>query len=254
MNKKLEDLVNIIQTLRAPNGCDWDREQTSKSLIPYLLEETYEVIEAIQDENTNMLQEELGDLLLHVVFQAELASENGTFNINDVIKSINTKLIKRHPHIFNPQEKSKSLGKGNWELEKQKEKKRNSILDGIPKILPSLIKASRIQEKASSIGFDWDNIKDVKEKVYEEIQELEEAIKDNNQNDIENELGDLLFVLVNLGRHLGVDADNSLNKAVQKFYHRFNKMERLIKTEKLDLKKLSLQELDRFWDKVKSQE
>ena len=161
---KLEDLIQTLKKLRSPNGCEWDKEQTHKSLIPYLLEETYEVIEAIEDKDYVLLKEELGDLLLHVIFQAELASEKEKFNIFDSIQNINDKLISRHPHIFLNKE-DKSWQTGSWELAKQKEKKRDSILDGVPKALPALTKAKRIQEKAAIVDFDWTNITQVYYKI-----------------------------------------------------------------------------------------
>ena len=160
MKKNLKDLINILKELRAPDVCEWDREQTHESLIPYLLEETYEVIEAIEQKDYVLLKEELGDLLLHVVFQAELASEKNNFNIYDSISNIIEKLINRHPHIFSDK-KDQPYVKESWELAKKKEKKRNSILDGVPKAMPALTKASRIQEKASGVGFDWDNLSQV---------------------------------------------------------------------------------------------
>ena len=191
MKYNLEDLVNTLKKLRAPDGCEWDKQQNHESLIPYLLEEVYEVIEAIETKNDSLLKEELGDLLLHVIFQAELANEKNKFDIYDSIKNINEKLINRHPHIFSDKE-DKSWEKGSWELAKQKEKKRKSILEGVPKSLPSLTKAKRIQEKASGVGFDWDKLDQVYNKLYEEIDELNIAIKENNPNNIEEELGDVL--------------------------------------------------------------
>ena len=178
MSSELNKLIDIVKKLRAPNGCEWDKEQTHKSLIPYLLEETYEVIEAINNNDYTALKEELGDLLLHIIFQAELASEKQKFEIKNSIININKKLIDRHPHIFNDSDDN-SFKKGNWELSKQKEKNRNSILDGVPKHLPSLLKSRRIQEKAASVGFDWDNLEQVIEKVDEELNErLEEVVEE----------------------------------------------------------------------------
>ena len=251
MNNNLSKLINIVKTLRAPNGCDWDREQTHKSLVPYLLEETYEVIEAINENNYESLKEELGDLLLHVIFQAELASEKNKFNIEDSIININKKLINRHPHVFNDN-KDKSYTKGNWELTKQKEKKRTSVLEGVPKSLPKLLKARRIQEKAAVVGFDWNDLNQVIAKVEEELNELKEAIKINKGK--EEELGDLLFTIVNLSRHLDIDPENSLNNAINKFSIRFNKIEKRLSIKNIKMETLTLEELDKFWNKVKKEE
>tara|TARA_Y100001970_G_scaffold229166_1_gene284194 strand:- start:439 stop:1206 length:768 start_codon:yes stop_codon:yes gene_type:complete len=241
-------LIDIIKILRSPDGCDWDKEQTHESLIPYLLEETYEVIEAINNNDYIALKEELGDLLLHIVFQAELALEKKQFNIMDSLEGVNKKLISRHPHIF--YEKNDSRYKqGNWELSKKKEKNRKSILDGVPTTMPALLRARRIQEKASGIGFDWKDIKPVIDKIKEELDELEEAISLNTN--IDEEFGDLLFSMVNLSRHLNINPELSLHKAISKFYLRFIDLEKIVKNKKLDLKTLTLNELDDIWSKVK---
>tara|TARA_Y100001960_G_C14579325_1_gene779902 strand:- start:53 stop:808 length:756 start_codon:yes stop_codon:yes gene_type:complete len=251
MNNNLSKLISIVKTLRAPNGCDWDREQTHKSLIPYLLEETYEVIEAINENNYESLKEELGDLLLHIIFQAELANEKNKFNIEDSIININKKLVDRHPHVFNDN-KDELYTKGNWELTKQKEKKRTSVLEGVPKSLPKLLKARRIQEKAAVVGFDWDDLNQVIAKVEEELIELKEAIKINKGK--EEELGDLLFAIVNLSRHLDIDPENSLHKAINKFSIRFNKIEKKLSIKNIKMESLTLEELDKFWNQVKEKE
>lgn len=251
MMSELNKLIEIIKKLRSPKGCDWDKEQTHKSLIPYLLEETYEVIEAINNNDYEALKEELGDLLLHVLFQAELASENKGFSIEDSILNVNNKLINRHPHIFN-KNNNNSYEKGNWELTKQKEKNRKSILDGVPKYFPALLKSRRIQEKASGVGFDWDELAQVINKVEEELDELKEAIKINKGK--EEELGDLLFSVVNLSRHLNIDPENSLNKAIDKFSKRFYQIELKLKKEKLKIRDLTLEELDIIWNDIKLKE
>jgi len=253
MKNNFEDLINTLKKLRAPDGCKWDRQQNHESLIPYLLEEVYEVIEAIETQDDSLLKEELGDLLLHVVFQAELASEKNKFDIYDSIQNINNKLINRHPHVFSDKN-NKIWGEGNWELQKKKEKERKSILEGVPKSLPSLTKAKRIQEKASSVGFDWDKIDQVYNKLYEEIDELNAAIKENNQNNIEEELGDVLFSIVNLSRHINVNPEVALDKSVIKFIQRFQTLEDYLKKEKTDFKKQSLSDLDKLWSKIKSKE
>ena len=241
-------LIKIVKTLRSPNGCDWDKEQTHESLIPYLLEETYEVIEAIDNKNYDALKEELGDLMLHVIFQADLAAEKNKFSIEDSIDSINKKLINRHPHIFGDK-KNKNLQKGNWESQKQKEKKRDSILDGVPISLPALLKARRIQEKAASVGFDWDKKEQVFNKIEEEINELKEALSTNIG--IEEELGDVLFTIVNLSRHLNLDPEKTLKLSIEKFSRRFKSIEKELKEKKIKMENLSLNELDEIWNKNK---
>ena len=245
---KLDQLRKIVKKLRSPDGCDWDKEQTHESLTPYLLEEVYEVIEAIENKDYDLLKEELGDLLLHVIFQADLAEDDNKFNIEDSIDTINHKLISRHPHIFT-NKNDDSWEEGNWELQKQKEKKRDSILDGVPASLPALLKARRIQEKASSIGFDWNNTDRVIEKVDEEVAELKEAII--NKNGIEEELGDVLFTIVNLSRHLEINPDQSLRKSINKFIDRFKLIEKDLELKKIDMKDMTLAELDEIWEKNK---
>jgi len=247
MNELIK-LVEIVKKLRAPNGCDWDKEQTHESLVPYLLEETYEVIEAIDNKDYSSLKEELGDLILHVVFQAELANEKNKFTIEDSIENVNKKLIDRHPHIFSD-DKDKSWEKGNWELAKQKEKKRNSVLDGVPIALPALLRSRRIQEKAASVGFDWDNIKQVFNKVKEEVHELQEALETNKG--IDEELGDVLFSIVNLSRHLEINPENSLKRSIDKFALRFKEIEADLKDKKININDLTLKELDEIWEKNK---
>jgi len=256
IDKKLGELVTIVKKLRSPDGCEWDKQQTSETLIPYLLEEAYEVAESIMDNSSSSLKEELGDLLLHVVFQAVLAEEKDEFSINNVIVSINKKLIKRHPHVFDKDLLSKDVEsiKKNWELNKKNEKNRNSILDGIPKSLPSLMASERLQDKAASVGFEWENYQDVINKIYEELEELKLGIKNNNQKNIEEELGDILIGVVNLSRFLHVSAEVAMQKANKKFYKRFTTMEKFITKDKKEIDKLSLSELDTYWEKVKDEE
>ena len=238
---KFNELIKIVKKLRAPDGCDWDREQTHKSLIPYLLEETHEVIESIEDNDYVALKEELGDLMLHVIFQVDLASDKNKFSVDDVLDGINKKLVNRHLHIFS---KDKNQKKENWETTKKKEKKRDSVLDGVPKSLPALLQSRRIQEKAASVGFDWDNNKKVLDKVDEEILELKEAII--KKDGINEEFGDVLFSLVNLSRHLDVDPESSLKKSTIKFIKRFKEIEK-----EVDIEKLTLDELDEIWNRNK---
>ena len=247
-NNNLDKLIKIVKKLRSPNGCDWDKEQTHQSLVPYLLEETYEVIESIEQKKLEALKEELGDLLLHVIFQTDISEENKEFKLDDVIDGICQKLIRRHPHIFYDKNDSR-YKEGDWELSKQKEKNRNSVLDGVPIALPALIRASRIQEKAAAVGFDWEKKEQVLLKVDEEIGELKDAII-NNQG-IEEELGDVLFTIVNLSRHLNYDSESSLKKSIDKFSDRFKRIEKDLKTKNINMKNLSLGELDEIWNKNK---
>jgi MazG family protein len=230
--KKISDsfieLLEVLRKLRAPGGCPWDRKQTSESLIPYLMEETYEIIEAIEKCEIDTLKEELGDLTLHILFQAELAREAGQFDIIDSLKCISEKLIRRHPHVFdkNNIEQTESDINMSWEVAKQKEKKRDNILDGVPKNLPALIRARRIQEKAANVGFDWNNLSPVLEKVDEEVLELKEAIASKDPENIKDELGDVLFSLVNLSRFLNINPEDSLRMSISKFEARFGKVEK----------------------------
>ena len=245
---KFEELVSIVKKLRSPEGCDWDKEQTHESLMPYLLEEVYEVIEAIERKDFDLLKEELGDLLLHVIFQADLAADKSKFNIKDSIDFVNKKLISRHPHIFDD-ENNKSWQKGDWESQKQREKKRDSILDGVPTSLPALLKSRRIQEKAASVGFDWDNNSQVLKKVDEEIEELKDAI--DNKVGIEDELGDVLFTIVNLSRHHNIDPEKSLRLSTKKFSKRFKMIEKELNKKDIKIKDLSLEQLDKIWEENK---
>ena len=244
-SNNLNDLIEVLRRLRSPGGCEWDRKQTSKSLLPYLLEETYELIEAIENDDYNNTQEELGDLLLHIIFQIELAKEKKIFSLEDVIGSIKNKLINRHPHVFL---KNQSNQTNDWELNKQKEKKRMSVLDGVPKTLPALSRSFRIQEKAASVGFNWNNIELIWEKINEEIIEIKEACKINNHNKIKEEIGDLLFSIVNLSRFLDVNSEESLKLAISKFQKRFNKIENQIKFKKKSFKDYNKQELEELWE------
>jgi tetrapyrrole methylase family protein/MazG family protein len=247
-NNTLEDLIRIVKKLRSPDGCDWDNKQTHESLIPYLLEESHEVVEAIQSKDYNLLKEELGDLFLHLIFQVDLAEEENRFLLKDVFEGINSKLIKRHPHIFYDKDDPR-WKEGNWEESKQKEKKRDSILEGVPISLPALLRSRRIQEKAAMVGFDWDKIDQVLAKVDEEVGELKESIID--KKGIADELGDVLFTVVNLSRHLDINPEQALNDSTNKFMKRFKKIEKELKDKKIDMKSLSLEELDVLWEKNK---
>ena len=246
--KKIDDLLLTIKKLRAENGCEWDKKQTSESLIPYLIEEVYEVIDSIDKKNSNNLLEELGDLLIHVLFQCDIANDKEQFNLDDVILLANQKLINRHPNIFSQKVYSNN---SNWELNKQKFKNRKYLLDGIPSNLPSLIKAQRLQEKAASTGFDWDNIGQVWDKLKEEIQELKEAKKSKVKDEIEEEVGDVLFTIVNLCRFFDISPDNALRKSNYKFLKRFNGIEDELKKENKKFENISIDEMNALWNKQK---
>ena len=251
---KFERLIELVQKLRSPDGCDWDKVQTRNSLIPYFIEEVYELIESIDKKDSINIREELGDVLLHVIFQSQIASEKSDFDINDVINDINEKLIDRHPHVF---EKSVLLNDKTsnelWEEQKYKKKGRQSRLDGIPKILPSIISSQRIQDKASSLGFDFEDIGQVWEKLNEEIAEVKLAKKENNFKKIEGELGDLLFTVINLCRFFDVSAENALRKSNNKFIKRFQSLEEKVSNTDRAFEKYSQNELDGIWNEVKKE-
>ena len=252
IGKEFEELVKIISRLRQPDGCPWDYDQTSQSLIPFLIEETYELIESIDEKNWETVKEELGDVLLHIVFQASIADDNKQFKLEEVLKTVNEKLVKRHPHVFNIDQGviNNDLNK-EWELSKHKEKGRESRLDGVPKDLPSIIKAQRLQQKASLAGFDWDKIELVWEKIHEEILELKEAEQQNNKNHIEEEIGDVLFSIVNLSRFLEISADNALRRTNRKFINRFKKVEKGIERKGKKMEEATLEEMDIIWNQSK---
>ena len=252
IGREFEELVKIISRLRQPDGCPWDHDQTSQSLIPFLIEETYELIESIDEKNWETVKEELGDVLLHIVFQASIADENKQFKLEEVLKTVNEKLVKRHPHVFNIDQVAinNDINK-EWELSKHKEKGRESRLDGVPKDLPSIVKAQRLQQKASLAGFDWDKIELVWEKIHEEILELKEAEQQNNKDHIEEEIGDVLFSIVNLSRFLEISADNALRRTNRKFINRFKKVEKGIEGKGKEMEEATLEEMDIIWNQSK---
>ena len=251
---KLKQLIKLVEQLRAPGGCDWDRKQTSESLIPYLLEESHEVAEAILDNEPSLLKEELGDLLLNVVFQVVLANEKKEFNMYEVISDINEKIVTRHPHIFSKDSDDNQSSKQKWELNKKKQKNRNSILDGVPNSLSPLIVSHRLQDKSAAVGFEWESINQVISKIDEELDELKLGIKKKDQSNIEEEIGDLLITIVNLSRFLNISSELALQKANKKFYRRFTKLEKLILLDKKIINYLSLDELMEYWKRVKNEE
>ena len=249
---EFQKLIDVLDALLAPDGCEWDRKQTRESLVPYLLEETYEVIEAIENRDMNALKEELGDLMLHLLFQAKLSEGEGYFSIVDSLKNISSKLIKRHPHVFNGEDCPKDENIS-WEKAKKKEKGRESVLDGVPLSLPTLTRARRIQEKASSVGFDWKELSPVWGKVNEEISELEEVLESKDSDRIKDEIGDVLFSVVNLSRFLDIDPESSLRHTIKKFESRFKRVESELESRDTNMKGSTLEEMDKIWNKIKKE-
>ena len=246
-----QKLVTIMNELR--EKCPWDRKQTVQSLRQMTLEETYELADAITEEDWKSIQEELGDLLLHIVFYAKIAEEQQRFNITDVIEGISKKLVDRHPHIYgNVTVQNEEDVKRNWENLKLKEGK-SSVLSGVPKTLPAVVKAMRLQEKAKQVGFEWENRDQVWEKVEEEIGELKTAIASGNQGEMEQELGDVLFSMINFARFLEVDAENALSLTNNKFMKRFTLMEQKAVQQGLNLQTMTLGEMDAIWNEIKQQ-
>ncbi len=252
-----EQLIAIMRRLRAPGGCPWDAEQTHESLTRYLLEETYEVIEAIDEKKPMHLKEELGDLLLQPIFHAAIAEEAGDFSIDDVINTLCDKLIRRHPHVFGDFEIENSNAQiENWEKIKKLEKgaERQSALSGVPDHLPALLKAHKIGEKASRVGFDWEHADQVFAKVMEELHEFEEAWAGGNPARMEDELGDLLFAITNLGRFLHLNPEEALRKTISRFQKRFGYVETELLRQGVLMQNATLAEMDLLWEKAKSAE
>ena len=242
-------LLTIMDELR--EGCPWDRKQTMKTLASLTVEETYELVDAIEEDDIDNVKEELGDLLLHMVFYAKIGDEKGAFDIGDALHTVCDKLVRRHPHIYGSVDvKDDAEVKQNWERIKMAEGKR-SVLQGVPQALPALIKAQRMQEKAAQVGFEWDKIEDVWAKVEEEIGEFKESIAEQNQEEITQEFGDVLFAFINYARHLGVDANRALDLTNRKFKSRIEYIE---ETSAKPLSDMSLQEMDVLWDEAKVKE
>lgn len=248
--KNLEELIAVVARLRAPDGCPWDKEQTHQSLRPNMLEEAYEAVDAIDENNMPHLKEELGDVLLQVLLHSQIASEDGDFDIDDVAKELKDKLIHRHPHVFgNTKVKSSEEVKKNWDILKAEEKtERKSIMDGLSKSLPALMNAQKISKRAIKVGFEWPNEDSLYECFYSEIEEFKQAEQDNNYNHMEEEFGDILFAAVNLARWNKIDAEQALLKANKKFEHRFRKMEKLAVKP---LNEYSFEEYDKLWKQAK---
>ena len=251
-----QKLVDIMTLLRSNYGCPWDKVQTSESIKPYLIEETYEVIEAIDEKDPVKMKEELGDLLLQVVFHAQIAKDRGEFDINDVIDKISDKMVSRHPHVFGdakfetPEEVTKQ-----WQDRKREEGKlKDSALEGVPKELPSLLRAHRLQSRAAKVGLDWAKVEDVFGKLDEELEEFKEALEKKDKKEIEDELGDIFFVLVNISRFVGVNAEEALRKTISKFISRFRYIEMTAADEGRQLSDMTLEEMDALWNEAKKGE
>jgi XTP/dITP diphosphohydrolase len=247
-----ERLLTIMDDLR--EKCPWDKKQTFESLRTLTIEETYELADAIANNDLKAIEGEIGDLFLHLVFYCKLGDEIKAFTVESVLNAICEKLIFRHPHIYEDEKvENEDQVKANWEKLKLKEGKK-SVLEGVPNSLPALVKATRIQEKVRGVGFDWDDKTQVWEKVQEELQELKEAEESRNQEEIESEFGDVLFALINYARFIGVNPENALEKTNLKFKRRFTTMEDFIRMEKKDITKMNLEQLDEYWIKAKLQE
>ncbi|MCW9715794.1 nucleoside triphosphate pyrophosphohydrolase [Avibacterium sp. 21-594] len=259
MKHNIQDFLQLIAQLRNPNsGCPWDLKQTYQSMTPCLLEESYEVVEAIEQQNTENLREELGDLLLQVVFFSQLAKEDNLFTFDDVVNEVAEKILRRHPHVFGEEKAhNEQEALSHWNKIKAEENKtRQSILDNIPHAFPALMRAEKLQKRCAKVGFDWDNVQPVIAKVQEELQEVQAELTHPQQDQakIEEEIGDLLFAVANLSRHLHCSPEETLRKANQKFERRFRQLEALSQQQGKSLQNSTLEELDALWDKVKSEE
>lgn len=254
----LEELLSTFKKLRNPDtGCPWDREQDFKSIASCAIEEAYEVADAIERENWEDLKNELGDLLLQTVYHTQIAEEENLFNFNDVINQISEKMIQRHPHVFGEENRNKSASQQikDWESIKAKEraqKNQTGVLDDVAINLPALVRSLKLQKRAARVGFDWPDILQVLEKIDEETRELVEAKQHLSQDKINEEFGDLLFSIVNLGRHLGVDSEEALKKTNRKFVDRFKFVEDTILSESRDIQSASLEEMEKLWNEAKS--
>jgi len=254
-SESINQLVSLMSLLRSKKGCPWDRVQTHQSLLPYLIEEAYEVLDSVEKKDDIKFKEELGDLLLQIVFHSEIAREEKRFDIYEVVQNLREKLVQRHPHVFKKKKKlSSDQVIKNWEHIKLSTSENKSVLSGIPKALPALLKAYRVGEKVGRYGFDWQSKEDILPKLREELKEFEKAYRSKNKKRIEEELGDVLFTIVNLSRHLKINPELALRRTVQKFIRRFNYIEKELSSSKRGLKQTSLKELDSLWEKSKSQQ
>lgn len=254
-DKLFKQLTGLMNALRSKGGCPWDRQQTHKSLKPYLVEETCEVLDAIDKKNPKKLKDELGDLLYQILFHSQIAKEHGRFTINDVIENAYTKLRRRHPHVFG-KKKIKSAKKviEHWDKLKHKENKdkgRKSVVENIPHTLSALRKAGKVQRRVATVGFCWQHTKEVLKKVDEELREVKEAIKKKRPGKISEEIGDLLFAITNLSRFLSIEPENALHQTINKFIIRFKKVEQLLAKQGKDIENCSLKEMETVWNRVK---
>lgn len=252
--EKFDKLVEIMDTLRGENGCPWDREQDEDSIVNYFLEEVYEAVDAVAKKDTRSLKEELGDVLMEVVFLSRIFKEKGDFTIDDVLDGINQKMIRRHPHVFGPaQMDSSARVLEAWNRQKKSEKERISVLDGLAASLPSLLRAFQIGQRVSSHGFDWSQPVEVLKKVKEELSELEKALQTEDKEGISEEIGDLLFSLANLSRHLRVNPEIALRQTNHKFIKRFRYIEDRLKDQGRQLGQVSVEEMDEIWEESKAE-
>ena len=254
MKRSFDDLVHLMTRLRGPEGCPWDRKQTLPDLKAYVIEEAYEVVDAIDRDDRAALLEEIGDFLLEAVFIAEITREEGTFDIYDSITAIHDKLVRRHPHVFGDVEANDAeTVLVNWEKLKQAERQaeNKSLLAGIPQSMPALLKASRLTEKAARVGFDWRRTDDVFDKIDEEVAELREAVASGDPANVQEEIGDLLFTVANIARKVNVNAEEALQAANRKFMSRFQSMEGAVRERGQNLDQLALEEMDELWDEAK---
>lgn len=246
-------LLDIMAALRAENGCPWDREQTHKSLKPFLVEEAYEVLEAIDEGDPSKIKEELGDLLFQIVFHAQLGKERGGFDMDGIIEGISRKMVTRHPHVFGGAQCATSEEvRTQWDERKKEEGKlRESLLEGVPKELPSLLRAHRLQARAARVGFDWNRVEDVLGKLEEELGEFRKALESKDKAEIEEELGDILFTLVNISRFVKVSPEDALRKTIHKFISRFRYIEMKAAEAGKSLHEMTLEEMDALWEEAK---
>ena len=255
MSQNWDRLVQIMDTLRGENGCPWDKKQTRESLKPYLIEEAYEVLEAIEEKDAKKLKEELGDLLYQILFHARISKENSEFDIEDVLSASCEKMVRRHPHVFGDKkaDSAEEVLK-QWEEIKKGEKgnDRKSILEGVPAHLPALLRAHQLQARAARVGFDWEHVDQVFAKVQEEMGEFEEAFRGGDRERMESELGDLLFALVNIGRFIEVNPEDALRKTISRFMSRFRHIEEDIARQGLEWKNVSLNEMEELWQEAKA--
>lgn len=251
--RTFQNLVELCGYLRGKDGCPWDKEQKLETLKAFIIEEAYEVVGAIESDDIDELEEELGDLLYQIVFASQICREEGKFDIDDVVNQLYDKLVRRHPHVFG-EEKAKNAEEAlkRWHGEKLKEGSSKTKLLEIPRSMPSLLRAQRVGEKASHVGFDWNNAKDVIEKVKEELNELQIELEGGSKESMEKEWGDLIFSLVNLARHLNIDAESVSHRSIDNFISRFRSLEGMAKEMNKDLSELSINEMDELWDKVKN--